>query len=174
MTPISFSSSRIALLVRVAAITVALAGCVDKMADRAYQRGDYATVVRDLEPKAEGGDVRAQYDLGVLYDKGLGVPQDDAKALYWYKLAAEHGEKRAQYNLALMYMNGQGVPPDYIRAYYWLSMAIVQGDLNAPGAREYVTGKMTPQQLKEAQQLVEDQLRTGQLPVFHTIPHDGP
>jgi hypothetical protein len=143
------------------------------MADRAYQRGDYATVVRDLQPKADGGDVRAQFDLAVLYDKGQGVPQDDAKARYWYTLAAEHGEKRAQYNLALMYMNGQGVPPDYIRAYYWLSMAILQGDLNAPSAREYLTDMMTSQQLKEAQKLVENQVSTGQLPVFHTVPQGG-
>jgi TPR repeat protein len=154
---------------------VALAtGCVDKTADRAYQRGDYQTTARDLQSLAEGGEARAQYDLALLYDKGLGVPQDDGKALYWYRRAAEQGEKRAQYNLALMYMNGQGVVPDYIRAYYWLSMAQVQGDLNAPAAREYLADKMAPHQVKEAQLLVDARIQRGELPVFHNEPPQGP
>jgi len=155
-------------------LAAALSGCVDKFADRAYQRGDYETTARDLQPLAEGGELRAQYDLALLYDKGLGVPQSDAKARYWYTRAAERGDPRAQYNLALMYMNGQGIASDYVRAYYWFSMAMVRGDLNAPSAREYLLEKMTPAQVKEAQQDVENQLATGQIPVFHNVPHEGP
>jgi TPR repeat protein len=42
-------------------------------------------------PLAERGDVRAQNNLGILYDHGQGVPQDFAEALKWYRLAAEKG-----------------------------------------------------------------------------------
>ena len=45
----------------------------------------------------------AQYNLGVMYDNGDGVPQDYKEAVKWYRLAAEQGDASAQYNLGLMY-----------------------------------------------------------------------
>ena len=63
----------------------------------AYQRGDYATAIRKLRPLAEQGNAKAQYSLGVMYDKGLGVPQDYVQAHMWYNLAASRfppGERR--------------------------------------------------------------------------------
>ena len=41
-----------------------------------------------LRVRAEAGDAEAQVNLGVRYDNGLGVPQDDAEVLRWYRLAA--------------------------------------------------------------------------------------
>ena len=41
--------------------------------------------------KAEQGDVSAQYNLGVMYEKGQGVQQDYAKAYMWASLAADQG-----------------------------------------------------------------------------------
>ena len=38
-------------------------------------------------------------NLGYMYAKGLGVPQDYSKALYWYKKAAEQGSATAEANL---------------------------------------------------------------------------
>jgi len=55
----------------------------------AAQRGDYATALRLWRPLAEQGDAAAQYNLGNMYVKGAGVPQDDAEAVKWYRLAAE-------------------------------------------------------------------------------------
>ena len=54
----------------------------------AYQRGDYATAIRELRPLAEQGVAEGQFLLGVMYDKGLGVPQDYVQAHMWYNLAA--------------------------------------------------------------------------------------
>ncbi len=47
----------------------------------AAKRGDYATALRELRPLAEQGHAVAQYNLGVMYNKGRGVPQDYAKAV---------------------------------------------------------------------------------------------
>ena len=69
----------------------------------AYQNGDYATALKEWTPLAEGGNSRAQFNLGVMYDDGQGVPQDDKEAVRLYTLAAEQGYVNAQYNLALMY-----------------------------------------------------------------------
>jgi len=57
----------------------------------AFQRGDYATALREWLPLAEQGDVSAQYFLGDMYRKGLGVPENDAEAVKWYRKAAEQG-----------------------------------------------------------------------------------
>ena len=72
-------------------------------------------------------DAEAQYDLGLKYDTGEGVPEDDAEAVRWYRMAAEQGYAPAQYDLGLMYANGAGVPENYVRAYAWLNLAAAQG-----------------------------------------------
>ncbi len=56
--------------------------------DAAYQRGDYATAIREWRPLAEKGKANAQFRLGFMYEKGLGVPQDYAQAHMWFDLAA--------------------------------------------------------------------------------------
>jgi len=48
---------------------------------------DYAQKVFWYRKAAEQGDARAQYNLGVLYYKGHGVPQDFAKAYFWFDIA---------------------------------------------------------------------------------------
>ncbi len=54
----------------------------------AYGRGDYATALREFRPLAEQGDAAAQYNLGLMYDEGQGVPQDFVQAYMWFSLAA--------------------------------------------------------------------------------------
>jgi TPR repeat protein len=65
----------------------------------ALQRGDYAMAMRLIRPLAEQGDAGAQTDLGVIYDTGLGVPQDYAQAVVWYHKAADQGDAGALFNL---------------------------------------------------------------------------
>ncbi|MGH7182158.1 MAG: tetratricopeptide repeat protein [Nitrospiraceae bacterium] len=137
---------------------MALTSCGDRRADKAYLRDDYAKAARELEGLANLGEPRAQYNLAVLYDKGLGVPQNDAEALRWYMRAAEHGDARAQFNLGLMYMNGQGIEPNLIEAYYWVSLSTAQGNANAPSALDYLADKMTHEQIHIAQKLVREKL----------------
>jgi hypothetical protein len=93
----------------------------------AYQRGDYTTALRLLRPLAEQGDADAQYNLGVLYVEGNGVPQDHAEAVRWFRKAADQRITKAQYNLGLMYDNGEGVPQDYAEAVKWYTYAALQG-----------------------------------------------
>ena len=42
----------------------------------AYEKGDYATALREWTPLVDQGDASAQYNLGTMYDQGLGVPQN--------------------------------------------------------------------------------------------------
>ncbi len=97
----------------------------------AYNRGDFAAALREWQPIAENGDPNAQYNLGLLYARGQGVPQDYAKAAEWYRKAAEQGVAAAQYNLGVMCANGQGVPRNSQEAGKWFLQAAQQGVVDA-------------------------------------------
>ena len=56
-----------------------------------FAAGDYTGALEAWRPLAEAGDTRAQYSLGVIYEKGLGVGKDIAKAAEWYRKAADQG-----------------------------------------------------------------------------------
>ena len=64
-------------------------------ADAALKRRDYASALRLIRPLAEQGDANAQYNFGVFYDNGLGVPQDKVRAYMWFNLSAAQGREGA-------------------------------------------------------------------------------
>ena len=59
----------------------------------AYNKQDYKEAVRLYRLSAEQGFAGAQYNLGVMYGKGLGVPQDYALAHMWFNLSGSNGNK---------------------------------------------------------------------------------
>ena len=122
----------------------------------AYKRGDYGTALKEWRPLAEQGNVSAQYNLGIMYAKGQGVPQDDTEAMKWYRLAAEQGHAMAQLNLGVMYNDGQGVPKDYVLAHMWVNLAAAKGVKKAVKARDLLEILMTPAQLAEAKRLARE------------------
>jgi len=121
----------------------------------AYVKEDYAAALREWEPLAQKGDVSAQYNLGVMYQKGRGVPQDYNAAVEWYTLAAGQGDALAQYNLGVMYAAGQGVIQNYVRAHMWYNIAASQGNARAKENRELVAKTMTRADISTAQHLAD-------------------
>ena len=98
--------------------------CADlKKGATAYQKGDYAATLREWKPLASQGNAKAQYFLGNMYYKGIGVPQNDRDAYKWFKKSAEQGLIGAQNNLGTMYMRGRGVSLNNTRAFIWLHIA---------------------------------------------------
>ena len=93
----------------------------------ATKRGDYQTAFKLWLPLAEQGDASAQFNLGMMYDNGQGVKQDDVEAVKWYRQAAEQGFADAQLNLGVMYDEGQGVKQDDVEAVKWYRQAAEQG-----------------------------------------------
>lgn len=114
---------------------------------KAAAGGDFETARKHWEPLAEQGRVAAQLGLGMIYDRGQGVPQDYAEATRWYRLAAEQGDAVAQSNLAAMYADGKGVQQDYAEAIHWFRLAAAQGDAVAQCrlGRMYADGRGVPQ-----------------------------
>ena len=93
----------------------------------AARRGDYAAALEGLRPLAQAGDAAAQYNLGYLYDKGLGVAADAEAALGWYLKAAEQGLAEAQYAVGRAFDEGRGVVRDLARAAKWYRRAAEHG-----------------------------------------------
>ena len=108
----------------------------------------------ELRALAEQGDASAQILLGVVYDNGRGVPQDDAEAVRWYRLAADQGDAFSQVILGVKYRNGEGTPQDFVEAHMWFNLAAAQSGDNrdlAVGVRDDLAAQMTPDQIAEAQ-----------------------
>ena len=104
------------------------------------------------QAQAEQGSAAAQFNLGLKYANGEGVPQDSVAAVAWYRKAAEQGHPDAQNNLGWMYANGAGVPQDDAAAVAWYCLAAEQGSASAQvslGALYSDGGRGVPQDLVE-------------------------
>ncbi len=73
------------------------------------------------------GDARGALYIGVLYDSGLGVGQNYAKAMAWYRRAAEQGSGAGSFNVGVMYDSGLGVRKSAREAATWYARAARQG-----------------------------------------------
>lgn len=105
----------------------------------AYDRKDYAAALDAWLPLAEQGNSAAQFNVGVLYEKGLGVAQDLSAAARWYRKAAEQGDVEAQYDVARLYETGSGVAKDLDEARRWYARVL------ASPQRDAATAKMKEQ-----------------------------
>src|SRR5450830_1098200 len=94
----------------------------------ALDAGNGARALEICKALAKQGNATAQYNLGVLYERARGVPQDNEKALLWLGRAASNGNASAQTNLGVMYDNGQGVEQNVEKAAQLFQLAAVQGN----------------------------------------------
>jgi len=140
----------------VRALTFVLALALSVSAQAQTFDDGLAEAVKWYRKAAEQGDADAQFNLGVMYDEGHGVLQDDAEAVKWYRKAAEQGNAKAQFNLGVMYGNGRGVPQDYVEAHKWFNLAAAQGNQRAIASRDIAASKMTREQIAEAQRLARE------------------
>jgi TPR repeat protein len=69
----------------------------------------------------------AQFDLGIMYGTGQGVPQDHHEAGALIRKAADQGLPVAEYTLARIYRTGIGVPQDFHEAAEWYRKAAARG-----------------------------------------------
>ena len=59
---------------------------------QAYQRGDYVSAAKAWRPLARQGQPVAEFNMGVLYYRGLGVPLDRVRGRDLWLSAALHSE----------------------------------------------------------------------------------
>jgi uncharacterized protein len=96
-------------------------------AQAAAKMADYKTATTLYTELAESGNAQAQYDLGVIYYRGIGIEQSYEQAAKWHLKAAEQGHADAQYSLAAMHFNRDIPTEDYLAAANWYLKAAEQG-----------------------------------------------
>jgi uncharacterized protein len=111
-----------------------IAGPLDDAA-AAIRKGDYAIAQQILRPLADKGDALAEFNLGQMYARGLGVQRDYTEAAAWLRKAADQGLAIAQLYLGLAYTDGDGVPQDDAEAAKWFRLAAESG---YPAAQFYL------------------------------------
>jgi TPR repeat protein len=118
----------------------------------AYAAGRFIDALRIWRPRAEQGDARAAFGLGLLYDLGEGVGQDAAAAYGWYHRAAEAGYVLAEFNLGVMCDSGTGTARNTTEAALWYARAAAHGYPRAEYnlAQLYEAGDGVPRNLDMA------------------------
>ena len=92
----------------------------------------------------------AAYNLGLIYERGLGVEKNHAKASALYQRAANAGIGAAQVNLAMLFAQGKGVIKDNGRALMWLEVARRSGITVSTFILDSLKAKMSPGEVESA------------------------
>ena len=95
---------------------------VERMATKLTIGGDDQALAKQVDSDSE-----VQFNEGVKYMTGDGVPQDNAKAVAWYQKAADQDHALAQGQLGVMYAHGLGVQQDNVKAVAWYRKAAEGG-----------------------------------------------
>ena len=116
------------------------------------KRGDNEYAFSCFRKAAELGFAEAQYNLGYMFLKGIGVVQNIVEAIKWFRKAAEQGYAEAQFHLGSMCQKGRGVPQSDIDAVNWFKKAAEQGNVDAQFrvGYMYLHGRGVPQNATEA------------------------
>lgn len=125
----------------------------------ALDRGDYRAAFKIYSRLAEGGDARAQDDLGFMYFLGHGTRQDFRMAAKWFRAAAEQGHAAAQINLGTLYRRGFGVSKDNVEAHRWFALSALLASTAehrelAAKYRDNLSRYMTAGEISEARYIV--------------------
>jgi len=110
----------------------------------------------EIKKKAEAGDADAQYNLGMKYLDGKGVPRDYTEAVNLLQSAAMQGDARAQFELGGMYNKGKGVQSSFIYAHVWWNLAAASGHQEAKSRLDYLEQNMSTQSMAEAMKLARE------------------
>lgn len=134
MRPLRFNEIMLLLVAAIAILAFFIAWGLSSdfdAGDKAYERGDYETAVREWRSLAQEGDAASQTKLAQMYEMGRGVDQDVDEAAKWFRRAADQGYAPAQYRLGEMHQSGEGVERDYARAVELYRKAAAQNYVKA-------------------------------------------
>ena len=106
-----------------------------------------------LTESAEAGVLKSQYNLGLAYIEGKGIPVNKSEGISWLIKAGSLGYSEAQYALGYMFYIGEGVPKSIIQAYLWMSVAKMQGHTKAARNLRTIESYMPKKQIAQAQAL---------------------
>jgi uncharacterized protein len=99
----------------------------------AFEADNLSLAHKKFFAASEKGHADSQFNLGMMYEQGIGVAKDEREAVVWYGKSAAQGNAAAQFNLGVLYENGRGTKVDFAKANECYRKASVQGDALAIG-----------------------------------------
>jgi hypothetical protein len=124
----------------------------------AYDEYDYDRAIEIWQGLAQQGHVLSQFNLGLMYETGVGVPVRYDLAFFWYRMAALNGHDDAKYNLGGLYFRGQGVEQSVEQAMRWWEESANAGNPNSA----YNLGVLTLSQTADEATVQEAMIRLKQ------------
>jgi len=130
-------------------------------------KAQYGEAVRVLEPLAKAGNPGAQYQLGVLYYNGKGVPEDEKKAVQLLTSSAQQGNVDAMYHLGNAFTFGNDTPrlvaDADVEAANWYYKAAKLGNADAQYSigLMFMAGKGLAKNDKEAMYWMQQAAKNG-------------
>jgi TPR repeat protein len=91
----------------------------------------HRAAVEWFKKAVDAQSVDARVDIGLAYERGLGVRRDTANALRWYRSAADDGSPRGMLAVGQSFERGFGVPQSYDSAISWYRRAAHGGSADA-------------------------------------------
>ena len=129
----------------------------------ALKAGRYGDAVSIWKRASREGDSVSQFNLGRLYESGIGIKQNYEAAVIYYLSAAKKSHPYAQGSVAVLYAYGRGVPQDYVQSYVWSTLAAANYPKWARDERsaairnrDIVAARMSAQELLAAQRAIEE------------------
>jgi uncharacterized protein len=114
--------------------------------------GGYEEARHWCEQAAKQNYSPGAYCVGLLYERGLGVPTDVGQAAKWYSRAADMGHAFALLRLGEMYWKGTGVKADKVAAYTLVLLASTADLPDAERDKTLLEKEMDSKQVQKARQ----------------------
>jgi len=126
-----------------------------------FKMGHYASAKRIWEALDDRNFSESGFDLGILYEDGLGVPRDIDRALTYYRRSAMLGSPKAMFRLGVLYWLGApGVPIQREEGRRFLSMSAAAGDADA---QRYLASESSPLNVNDPVLRADQALAGGHL-----------
>ncbi len=117
---------------------------------------DYLQAAQWYQKAADQSHALAQFNLGVMYDRGQGILRDPVQSMMWIGKAAQLGDAGAQYMLGMrrnrisLAEAPEAALESRIEAYKWLQLAAAQGYGGSEAGCEIVALGMTHEEVLES------------------------
>lgn len=92
------------------------------------KQANYMSVFNQMYFRAILGDAQSQFEIGQMFQYGIGVAQNEQAAIIFYQNATEQQHLGAEYNLGVLYLEHAKDEADYQTGLNWLTDAAFKGN----------------------------------------------
>ncbi|MFT4059692.1 MAG: endopeptidase IV [Legionella sp.] len=103
-------------------------GMMDQWLEGWQRHVNFMSVFYSLYNRAILGDAQSQFEIGQMFQYGIGVAQNDESAIVFYQNAGQQQHLGAEYNLGILYLQHAKNKNDYVQAVNELTDAAFKGN----------------------------------------------